>query len=119
MFTVLITIIIIAIVLFALSFKMNDSFAQLETQLEQLSITTMQDIYIMQKKVKVLEEELLTESLVDLKTNNSAPQPESGNQPLLLQEVHRLSEQGYSVADIAEQTELSAHDIQTILKNKL
>jgi hypothetical protein len=38
---------------------MNDRLDELESQVEQNSITTMQDTYQMKKKIKVLEEELL------------------------------------------------------------
>lgn len=55
-----IAVLVIAVVLFALSFFMNDKFENLEGQIEQLSITTMQDTYQMKKKIKILEEELLT-----------------------------------------------------------
>ncbi|WP_052345800.1 hypothetical protein [Paucisalibacillus sp. EB02] len=55
------SIAIIAIALFILSFFLNDRFEKIESELEQLSISTMQDTYQLKKKVKVLEEELLTE----------------------------------------------------------
>ncbi|WP_047979912.1 hypothetical protein [Ornithinibacillus contaminans] len=58
-----ITILIIAIALFVLSFFLNDRFEKIESDLEQLSISTMQDTYQLKKKVKILEEELLTEEL--------------------------------------------------------
>ncbi|GAB3051077.1 hypothetical protein [Virgibacillus ainsalahensis] len=59
MFYAIISIIAIAVVLFILSFFMNDKFEDLENQVEQLSITTMQDTYQVKKKIKILEEELL------------------------------------------------------------
>ena len=65
MLYVIITIIVIAVVLFILSFFMDDKIAQLESEVEQLSITTMQDTYQLKKKVKILEEELLPENLSD------------------------------------------------------
>lgn len=58
-----VTIAIIAIALFILSFFLNDRFEKIESELEQLSISTMQDTYQLKKKVKVLEEELLTEDI--------------------------------------------------------
>ncbi|WP_042223449.1 hypothetical protein [Oceanobacillus manasiensis] len=58
-----IAILVVAIVLFVLSFFMNDRIEELETQLEQFSISTMQDTYQMKKKIKILEEELLTENI--------------------------------------------------------
>lgn len=113
MFTALITLIVISIILFAISFKMNDKFEQLETQVEQLSITTMQDTYQMQKKLKVLEEELLTGSMLD----DNIHERQSTQQPPLIQEVHRLHEEGYSTDEIANRTKLNLHDVQTILRN--
>ncbi|UJL44853.1 hypothetical protein KFZ58_10420 [Virgibacillus sp. NKC19-16] len=59
-----IAIIIVAVVLFILSFFMNDKFEDLESQVEQLSISTMQDTYQMKKKIKILEEELLPEDIM-------------------------------------------------------
>ncbi|MEW9677929.1 hypothetical protein ABRT01_17545 [Lentibacillus sp. L22] len=61
MMYVLITLIAVAVVLFILTFFMNDKFADLESQVEQLSISSMQDTYQLKKKIKVLEEELLTD----------------------------------------------------------
>lgn len=59
----IIAIIVVAIVLFILSYFMNDRIEEVEAQLEQMSITTMQDTYQLKKKVKVLEEELLPNDL--------------------------------------------------------
>lgn len=112
MIYVFITLFVVAIALFILSFFMNDKFQELEAQIEQFSITTMQDTYQMKKKLKILEEELLT---------NHVEQPtislDIENKPLLIQKVHYLHEQGYSFEDIAKQTELNIHDIQAIIKN--
>ncbi|SHF61159.1 hypothetical protein [Ornithinibacillus halophilus] len=56
-------ILAIALVLFVLSFFLNDKFDKLETEIEQLSISTMQDSYQLKKKVQILEEELLTDTI--------------------------------------------------------
>ncbi|SFA70931.1 hypothetical protein SAMN04488072_101158 [Lentibacillus halodurans] len=61
----IIAIIVIAVVLLVLSFFMNDKFDDLESELEQLSISTMQENYQMKKKIKILEEELLTDDFSD------------------------------------------------------
>lgn len=58
-----VSILAVAVVLFVLSFFMNDRIEELENQVEQLSITTMQDTYQMKKKVKILEEELLSDGI--------------------------------------------------------
>ncbi|MHA6250969.1 hypothetical protein [Oceanobacillus sp. CAU 1775] len=61
MLIAVIAILIIGIVLFILSYFMNDRIEDLENQLEQFSITTVQDTYQMKKKIKILEEELVPE----------------------------------------------------------
>lgn len=66
-----IAILVVAIVLFVLSFFMNDRLEDLESQLEQFSISTMQDTYQMKKKIKILEEELLTENYPEDLTNSN------------------------------------------------
>ncbi len=71
MFYAIIAIIVVAIVLFILSYFMNDRIEEVESQLEQMSITTMQDTYQLKKKIKVLEEELLPSDLTDHKRENS------------------------------------------------
>ncbi|GGA68427.1 hypothetical protein [Ornithinibacillus halotolerans] len=58
-----VSIVVIAIALFILSYFMNDRFEKIESELEQLSVSTMQDTYQLKKKVKVLEEELLTDGI--------------------------------------------------------
>lgn len=67
MLYVIITVIVVAVILFILSFFMDDKIAQLESDVEQLSITTMQETYQMKKKIKILEEELLPEELEDIR----------------------------------------------------
>src|SRR5699024_891922 len=119
------TIIVIAIILFIASFFMNDKYNEIESELEQLSIQSMQYTYQLRKKLEVLEEELLSWHIVaatdqqpTVQVQNEIPSTLK-NKPLLLQKVYHLQQQGYSVEDIAEQTDLTTHDIQTILKNKL
>lgn len=110
----LITLIAVGIILIILSFFMNDKFDELESQLEQFSISTMQDTYQIKKKLKILEEELLSgnisEEIVPSNVNLD-------NKPLLIQKVYHLHQQGYSATEIAVQTELNENDIKTILNN--
>lgn len=68
----IITIIVIAVVLLVLSFFMNDKFDELESELEQFSISTMQDNYQMKKKIKILEEELLTDDFSNDNLHNKS-----------------------------------------------
>lgn len=107
----IITIIIIALALVIISFFMTDKIDELESQYEELSITTMQDTYQMKKQIKILEEELLLDSFP-----NQNEQLEE-KQPLLIREVYDLYKQGYSVEDISNQTKLDQHAVKAIINN--
>lgn len=113
MIYVLITLIAVAVILFIVTFFMHDKFDDLENQFEQFSISTMQDTYQLKKKVKILEEELLTDDL----SGDIQPTQAAANKPLLMQKVYHLHQQGYSADTIADRTELTSSDVKTILKN--
>lgn len=104
------TILIVAVVLFILSFFMNDKFKDLEDQLEQYSMSTMQDTYQMKKKIKILEEELLTNDFSNDLLQKGTQSPETD------QKIVQLHEKGYTVKEITELTKLSTYDVQSILK---
>ncbi|WP_080874612.1 hypothetical protein [Oceanobacillus timonensis] len=72
----ILAVIVIGIVLFILSFFINDRLEEVESQLEQLSITTMQDTYQLKKKVSVLEEELLPQNISD---DDASSQPKNND----------------------------------------
>ncbi|WP_217586715.1 hypothetical protein [Lentibacillus saliphilus] len=61
----IITLIGVSVALFVMSFFMNDKMADLEGQIDQLQITSMQETYQMKKKIKILEEELLSDTMSD------------------------------------------------------
>ncbi|MEJ9228993.1 hypothetical protein LAV79_05735 [Peribacillus butanolivorans] len=46
----------LAIIILMISFFKQDKIARLEEDLEQMTLTYMQDIYQLKKKVKILEE---------------------------------------------------------------
>lgn len=104
------TLLIVAVVLFILSFFMNDKFKDLEDQLEQHSMSTMQDTYQMKKKIKILEEELLTNDFSNELSQKGTQSPEADRK------IAQLHEKGYSVQEITELTKLSTYDVQSILK---
>lgn len=60
-----IAVIVVAVVLLILSLFMKDRIDDLENQVEQLSLSNMQDTYQLKKKIKVLEEEILTDGFQD------------------------------------------------------
>jgi|SRR5690625_235162 len=124
MIYIILTIILIGIGLFIGSFFFSDKLQQLEDQLEQFSLSTMQDTYQIKKKLNVLEEELLTNEPIPqpISTKQEVPprrNEDLTNKPLLVQKIHHLHEQGFSIDDIARQTNLTPYDVQTILKHQM
>lgn len=89
---------------------MNDRFKDIEDQLEQYSMSTMQDTYQMKKKIKILEEELLTNDLSDDMFQNEGQSSENERK------IVQLHEKGYSIQEITELTKLSTYDVQLILR---
>lgn len=110
MIYVITSLISIAVVLFILSFFMNDKFKQIEDQLEQFSISSLQESYQIKKKIKILEEELLSEDVVD----NNFTRP-TNNQTPLIRNINHLYNQGMSVQEIAKRTNLSEYDVHSIV----
>ena len=57
----LIVLIVIGLIILMVSFFKEDSIKQLEDQIEGTSVTVMQELYKVKKKIRVLEEELMIE----------------------------------------------------------
>lgn len=119
MITVLITLTIISLVLFGLSFFMNNRFDELEKQIEELSISSMQEGYILKNKIKVLEEELLVDPF---KSYDSSSDKQLKNhkvgykEPAVVSQVRSLSNQGYTIRNIVQQTGLREEDVKVIVQ---
>lgn len=101
----------IAILLFLLSFFRKDRTAEIEKQLENISITYMQEIYQLKKKIRLLEEELL----INHQPPSFQRQTKSTSQQQLLQEVVSLYEQGENTEAIATATGLTIDEVQRLL----
>ncbi|MDC3415523.1 hypothetical protein [Aquibacillus salsiterrae] len=99
----------IGILLFTLSFFMSNKFKVMEEQIEQLSLSTMQESYQLKKKIKILEEELLTDDVMETDFTKTTVQT-----PLLRKIIH-LSQSGASIQTIANETNLSEYDIRSVL----
>ncbi|UOQ47447.1 hypothetical protein MUN88_15440 [Gracilibacillus caseinilyticus] len=104
-------VIIIAIILWILSFFTQDKFKQLEDQLEQFSISTLQETYQLKKKVSILEEELLINDVTVEQTMSY-----SKNETPVMQKVKELHQQGHHTAYIAEKVQLNEYDVMTMIK---
>lgn len=118
------TITAVAIVLIGISFALKDRFKDLEEQIEQISLTTMQDSYQLKKKMRVLEEELLVDEMsndlfssqTQYEDNNDSSYQKRSTQPPLVERVLHMYKQGYTTKDISEETSLQEHDIMTTLR---
>lgn len=111
----------LAIVLLIISFFSEDKVAKLEEDLEQMTITYMQDIYQLKKKVKILEEEFViqddpvppvkTKSLVT--SNEVEPIHE-----ILKSQVLSLYSQGLSLDQIARQSSLTKEQTISVIEQQ-
>lgn len=108
MLSIVVTLLIISICLFIISFFTQDRFKEIENQIEQLSLSNLQDTYQIKKKLKVLEEELLPGKF-DFNTN-------SRGKSSLEKQIETLYRQGYSVSQISQTTKLSEYDIESLIK---
>ncbi|MDC3413386.1 hypothetical protein NC797_10675 [Aquibacillus sp. 3ASR75-11] len=110
----IVTLGFVSVILFVLSFFMSDRFKDIEKQLEQFSISTMQDSYQLKKKIKILEEELLSDDI-----GNDLPYQQEASttqQPPMLRKVTKLYQSGVPIREIAKETGLSEYDIHSIVK---
>lgn len=112
------TIAAIGIVLFFLSFFMNDRMKELENQVEQVNMTMMQQNYQMKKKMKVLEEELLAEDLTEEIMKQPVKKKEPPKSLPLVDTVLSMYNKGYKTHYIAKQTNLSEHDVLSMVKQQ-
>lgn len=107
------TIIIIAVILWFISFFMQDKFKQLEDQFEQFSISSLQETYQLKKKIHILEEELLIDDLSVEQTIN----PTKHQQTPVMRKVEELFNQGHDTQYIAKQVNMNEHDVISMIKH--
>ncbi|MFS0764960.1 hypothetical protein [Peribacillus phoenicis] len=119
--TLIILLFSLAIVLLIISFFGKDKVAKLEEDLEQMTLTYMQDIYQLKKKVKILEEEFVipdepvppekVKSTVN--SNDSEPIHE-----ILKSQVLSLYSQGLSLDQIARQSSLTKEQTIAVIEQQ-
>ncbi|MES1038259.1 hypothetical protein [Peribacillus simplex] len=119
--TLIILLFSLAIVLLIISFFGKDKVAKLEEDLEQLTLTYMQDIYQLKKKVKILEEEFVIQDepvppvkiKSTVKSNDSEPIHE-----ILKSQVLSLYSQGLSLDQIARQSSLTKEQTIAVIEQQ-
>ncbi|MEH6946193.1 hypothetical protein V7068_03830 [Bacillus sp. JJ634] len=111
----------LAIVLLLISFIKKDKVAKLEEELEQVTLTHMQDIFQLKKKVKILEEELLIQDEPNYRSTSIPYQPLSTIQPIneiIKSQVAALYHQGRSLEQIEKQSTLTKEQIIQVIEEQ-
>ncbi|KRG14964.1 hypothetical protein [Lederbergia galactosidilytica] len=110
--TLIIILFSLSILLLLISLFQPDRTKGLEKELEQVSMKLLQENYLLKKRVKVLEEELLVTDL-----SESLPLKEPINKPneILKNQVIALYHQGLDLGQISRQSSLSIDKVQQII----
>lgn len=124
---------IIGIICMIISFFLKDSSKKIENELEELSLSLYQETNALKRRVKLIEEELLLDSNLNVtvaktskkKANLIASQPvtnitKTNGKPInkiLVQQVIELNKQGYSLSDIKKLSSLNEEQILSILQS--
>lgn len=119
----MISLLALSLILFIISFFLKDTYKILREEIDQLSMTHIQELYIIKKKLKVLEEELLV-SDESFQPALSVRQPEfetgkKGVHEIIKNQVWSLVQQGLSVEQIARQSSLTPNEVESILSEMI
>ncbi|WP_404443623.1 hypothetical protein LG307_15150 [Sutcliffiella horikoshii] len=110
-----ISLIIIAVAVIVISFFVDDKFADLEKEMEQLSFDVVQDKYKLERKMKVLEEELLGGSTP---IHKSKAKKLASHQTVSEEDVAiSLYQKGYTPSQISQFTSTSMDKVEQILQS--
>lgn len=99
---VIIVLLSLSIILLILSFFKRDKISELEQQVEQLTMTMMQENYQLKKRMKILEEELLggEELNIPPKPSQSYEQSSDSNKEAIMQ----LLQKNYTDTEMSEES---------------
>lgn len=111
--TIIIILLSASLLLFIISFFQKDRVKVLEQELEQLSMNVLQEQYMMRKRLKILEEELLMhDDLMELEaTKAQTAEPND----ILKNHVLALYNQGLDIPQISKQSSLSIEVVRNII----
>jgi hypothetical protein len=120
---VIIALISLAIILLIISFFKKDKVAKLEEELEQITLTHMQDIYQLKKKVSILEEEFLIQDQPRRYFSPSSHPVMQSTRPVAINEILKnqvlaLHRQGRTLEQIENQSTLSKEQIMDIINEQ-
>ncbi|MBT2636542.1 MULTISPECIES: hypothetical protein [Bacillaceae] len=111
---IIISLFVLAALLFALSFFLKDPYKELREEIDQLTIQQIQDLYQIKKKLKVLEEELLVNDTT-LEKQSSFNTGKKQIHDIIKNQVWSLAQQGMDINQIAKQSSLTNQEVQEII----
>ncbi|QYF85082.1 hypothetical protein KY492_12795 [Brevibacterium sp. PAMC21349] len=119
--TLIVLLFSLAIVLLIISFFGKDKVAKLEEDLEQMTLTYMQDIYQLKKKVKVLEEEFVIQDAPVPSVKDQSSVTSNDIEPIheiLKSHVLSLYSQGLTLDQIARQSSLTKEQTISVIEQQ-
>ncbi|PKG25736.1 hypothetical protein [Niallia nealsonii] len=119
MLIVMLSLLGVSVLLFIFSFFAKDPYKSLQDTMDQLSLQTYQELHKVKKKLKLLEEELLLDT-IDLSSNYSTTAPVKANagssiHAIIKNQIWSLASQGIPVEQIANQSSLSIYEVERII----
>lgn len=124
--TILMSLLILGILLLVLSFFTRDKIKDVEQQIEQLSLSLMQETYQLKKKMRVLEEELLVDDPLPtsnftfsdettIKAPSAQEESKSDWSGVITERIKNLFDSGFTIEEIARRTSLSIDEVNRTL----
>ncbi|RFU64288.1 hypothetical protein D0469_18980 [Peribacillus saganii] len=120
----IIGLLVFALLLLLLSFFKKDRLSKIEEEMEQMTLTHMQDIYQLKRKIKLLEEELLIQDAPSANRKSFRPASVSVSvkkpaiNEILKSQVLSLYHQGLPLEQIEKQSALSMEEILTVIEDQ-
>ncbi|MFJ7927939.1 hypothetical protein [Peribacillus sp. NPDC096448] len=119
--TLIILLFSLALIPLIISFFGKDKVAKLEEDLEQMTLTYMQDIYQLKKKVKILEEEFVIQDDPVPPVKDKSTVTSNGIEPIhdiLKSQVLSLYSQGLTLDQIARQSSLTKEQTLSVIEQQ-
>ncbi|MFE4072976.1 hypothetical protein [Peribacillus sp. YIM B13477] len=119
--TLIVLLFSLATVLLIISFFGKDKVPKLEEDLEQMTLTYMQDIYQLKKKVKILEEEFVIQDDPVPSVKDQSTVTSNDIEPIheiLKSQVLSLYSQGLTLDQIARQSSLTREQTISVIEQQ-
>ncbi|MED3571627.1 hypothetical protein ACTHQT_08970 [Cytobacillus praedii] len=119
---VMVGLLAFALILLIISAFLKDPYKIIREEIDQLSMQQIQEMYVIKKKLKVLEEELLVGDEAfhpSSSSRQSFPSEKKEIHEIIKNQVWSLAQQGLTVDQISRQSSLSPTEVETILSEMI